>query len=941
MAIKKEEFQALLEREGVADFIWARSYREIHGTNIGLYEMANERWGCVFQIFPPVYAGVEIERRLGAFYNSVELPDRSSIQFFSFASRNLTGYRYAYSKAHEAFMANNTQLDNKDLLVELKTNKENWIKKHANENILGKGNDLRLRNFINLVCITVPRKKKEGVYFSEPELVSMFSKIEQGLNDIRPRKFTSREWVALMREILIPDQPLWFPPDDHYNSLNSQVVDNNSVLYIEEDVAAIGIGHMIDKSEEKKRKAKNLKAAYNDTDEDDIDKLRDQGFFAKMSRSFSDFFSKKDDGKKETEQKTKWFAKVFTTKMFPQTMTIFGVNEKFYDFVGDEISPRIPCPFFTSLCVYYENREKIKKEVDEKVKWNLWQTQSLGAAARFFPAIIDRAKESEMINQMLHMGESPIYASWSCCIMDSDPLRVNEYGELLKKKFLEDNWILQEETLIQHWLFLYHLPLNFEPYVLKQLAKRMNTMFSANVASITPFITGEKGFGDPILTYVDRGGQVAGADIYSSPTNYNFIVVGSSGSGKSFAMADFITNYLMAGAKIRIIDVGRSYESLCQLLGGHYLEFSEEASICLNFFTNIQVDPDDQSKIHADELQTLVPLVALMAMQSVDPNDVDNKIDPAVLVGLISRALTIAFTNRQRSAGMLDVYEALKSMAREQKQEENEIMPILNQLIIALYPFGDPDGEYFKYFNGSNNVKFGSDFVVLELEAIDKKPQLKMVVLAALAHMIQTEFFLGDRVQKKIFGVDEGWSIMDNKVVVRFLETAARRARKYGGASGIITQSIADFFKNSATRAIFDSSAWKFFLQQSNESIQVAERTGNLPLDKSNIQLMKTVKSRKPYYSEVFVKQDTGAYFIGRILVDKVIYWIYTTDPSDRKNIEDVMTKFNVSEVDARLIIGYAITKNVTPEDEYKERLNAGKLFVQIKQREKGIIQHG
>ena len=53
------------------------------------------------------------------------------------------------------------------------------------------------------------------------------------------------------------------------------------------------------------------------------------------------------------------------------------------------------------------------------------------------------------------------------------------------------------------------------------------------------------------------------------------------------------------------------------------------------------------------------------------------------------------------------------------------------------------------------------------------------------------------------------------------------------------------------------------------------------------------------------------------------------------------MTKFNVSEVDARLIIGYAITKNVTPEDEYKERLNAGKLFVQIKQREKGIIQHG
>ncbi|MFL1706541.1 TraC family protein [Campylobacter sp. MOP7] len=940
MAIKKEEFQALLEREGVDDFIWARSYKDIEGTNIGLYEMANDRWGCVFKIFPPIYAGVEIERRLGAFFNSAELPDKSSIQFFAFASRNLTGYRHAYRESHKAFSEiPNYQLDNKDLLSELKINKEGWLKKHSNANIIGKGNDLRLRNFVNLVCITVPRKKREGIFFSESELVSMFSKIEQGLNDFRPLRFTGREWVAVLREILIPDQPMWYPPEDNYNTLNTQVVDSNSILHIEEDVGTIGIGHMLNKNEEKQKRYSQLKSSLQEDDdtEDEIDKLRDQSVLAKMSRFFSDIFSKKDDAGIITERKTKWHAKVFTTKMFPQTMSIYGVNDKFYDFWGNEISPRIPCPFFLSMCVYYENREKIKKEVDEKVKWNLWQTQSLGSAARFFPAIVERAKESELVNQLLHQGESPIYASWCCVLMDDDPMKVNEYGEILKKKFLEDNWVLQEETLIQHWLLLYHLPLNFEPYVLKHLAKRMNTMFSANLASITPFITGEKGFGAPVLTYVDRGGQVSGADIYATSTNYNFIVVGASGSGKSFAMADFFTNYLMAGAKIRVIDVGRSYASLCQLLGGQYIEFTEDSNLCLNFFTNIQTKKEDPTKIHEDELQTLVPLVALMAMQSVSPKDAEGNMDASVLVGYISEAITSAFSKKHRSAGMREVCQSLEDQLKRKQLETNETDSLLSQLITALYPFGNEDGEYFKYFNGTNNLKFNSEFVVLELEELDKKEQLKLVVLAAISHIIQTEFFMSDRSQKKILAVDEAWSIMDNKVVVRFLETAARRTRKYNGASGIITQGISDFEKNPATRAIFDTSEWKFFFQQNQESIVAAAKRGSLNFDQASIDLMKTIKAQRPYYSEVFVKNSASS-FIGRVIVDRLNYWIYTNNPSDRGDIEAVMKKYGVLEVDARVIIGYSYLKNTSIEEEYKERRDAGILRIQVKNRESGMI---
>jgi len=908
MAFKKEEFQALIEREGVADFIWARSWRDIEGSNIGLFELANDRWGCSFQIYPPVYVGPETENKLAAFYNGIELPNKSSVQFFSFASRNLTGFREAYIQSHNS----PAEVDFQEVLVELQENREQWIKKHSNENIFKKGNDLRLRNYINVVTITIPKNKKEGVPFTESELISLFSKIEQGLNDFRPQKFTRREWVALMREILIPNNPMWFPPNDSLNMLNTQCVDANSVLVLEDESKTIGLGSMLTKDQYEELQLKSDHAGI-----DQEEKEEEKGFFGSL-------FSKKKEEVEERNAYTEWHAKTFTTKMFPSRVTLFSMSEKFYDFLGEKMSPNIPCPFMISLIVYYEGREKIKLEVGEKVKWNLWQTQSLGQAARFFPEILERAREAESINEMLNDGESPVYASWSCTLMDNDLVKVNEYGEILKKEFLRDNWILQEESLIPHWIFLYHLPLNFEPYVLKDLAKRMNTIFTANAASITPIITGEKGYGEPVLTYIDRGAQIAGVDIFSSPTNYNFIVVGSSGSGKSYTMADFFTNYLMNGTTIRVIDVGRSYLELCELVGGQYIEFTEEAAMCLNFFTHIKTTRE--GKVHEDEIQTIVPLIALMAMQSVSPEDVSD-LKSSVLAGYLSQSINIAFESRQRNAGMQDIIEALEQIQIYQKNENGEMDPLLSDIINALYPFGNPDGEYFKYFNGDNNLKFTSDFVVLELEEIDSKDQLKSVVLASIAHAINSEFFLGDRAKKKILAIDEAWSIMDNKIVVRFLETMARRIRKYNGSSGIITQTIGDFYKNKATRAIFDSSAWKFFLQQSKESIQAAQNKGELTLDEGLIGLLTTVKTKTPFYSEILVKQDSGSYFIGRLITDKVAHWIYTNHPKDMREIYKISESLGISKLDAKLIKGYSAKNETSIEEEYRKRLESGKLI--------------
>jgi len=911
MAIKQEEFEALLERESVADFLWVRTWQDIEGSNVGIYEMANDRWGCIFQIFPSVYSGPETEKNLASFFLDDNLPNKSSIQFLAFPSRNLTAYREEYLAIHTC----EANVDNKDVLLELKKNRADWMNKHANESVFDKGNDLRLRNFVNLVCITVPRYKSKGIEFTTSELVTMFSKTEQGLNDFRPMKFSRRQLVTIMREILIPDQPLWYPPDDGLTFINSQCVDNNSTLVLEDATQSMGIGHLISKEE-------YISLQRDDTVEEDDEE--DLGFFASLFSGKGKKNRKKElKIEEDREAYTKWHSRVYTTKMFPRTISLSGMTSKFYDYLGTRMSPTIPCPFILSMIVYYEGREKIKREVGEKVQWNLWQTQSLGGAARFFPEIIERAKEAELINERLHQGEAPLYVSWACILMDDSLEKVTEYGEILKKEFNTENWILQEEILIPHWIFLYHLPLNFEPYILKDLSKRMNTLFNSNAAAITPLITGEKGIGKPVLTYIDRGGQIAGVDIFKSPTNYNFVVIGSSGSGKSYTMSDFFTNYLMTGAKIRVIDVGRSYKEICDRVGGQYIEFLEEAPVCLNFFTNIQVN--SEGNIHEDEMQTVVPLIALMAMTSISIEDAAD-IKTPVIGTYISKSVTLAFSNRSRSAGMQDVVEALEQIQSNQKNDGQEPDSTLQDLINALYSFGHPEGEYYKYFNGDNNLKFRSDFVVLELEELDSKEHLKSVVLAAISHAINNEFFLGDKAQQKILAIDEAWSIMDNKIVVRFLETMARRIRKYNGASGIITQGISDFYKNKATEAIFGSSAWKFFLQQSEDSLNAAANRGEVAMDDFLLAMLSTVKTKTPFYSEILIKNDVGVSFIGRLITDPVSHWISTNHPGDMNVVRAIAEEYGISISDAKIIKGYSIKNDSSIKAEYTQRLEEGKL---------------
>ena len=134
---------------------------------------------------------------------------------------------------------------------------------------------------------------------------------------------------------------------------------------------------------------------------------------------------------------------------------------------------------------------------------------------------------------------------------------------------------------------------------------RINTKTADNAVMTSPLIAEWKGTQTPVMTLFGRRGQIVGFDLFDNTGgNFNFAVAALSGSGKSVFVNEMTYRYLGAGAKVWIIDVGRSYEKACRNFGGSFIEFTENAALSLNPFTFVQ-DIDE-------DMELLQPLLAQM-----------------------------------------------------------------------------------------------------------------------------------------------------------------------------------------------------------------------------------------------------------------------------------------------------------------------------------------
>jgi len=115
-------------------------------------------------------------------------------------------------------------------------------------------------------------------------------------------------------------------------------------------------------------------------------------------------------------------------------------------------------------------------------------------------------------------------------------------------------------------------------------------------------------------------------------------------------------------------------------------------------------------------------------------------------------------------------------------------------------------------------------------------------------------------------------------MIANIIKEGYRRARKYGGATGIITQSPLDLRAfGDAGVVIKSNSAFKFFLESSD--YQQAVDAGILDYQGLLLDLAKSVRNTPPRFSEILFDTPFGA-GVARLCVDRFTYWMNTTTAS-------------------------------------------------------------
>ena len=382
-----------------------------------------------------------------------------------------------------------------------------------------------------------------------------------------------------------------------------------------------------------------------------------------------------------------------------------------------------------------------------------------------------------------------------------------------------------------------------------------------NIIHSLPIIGEWKGSRTPAMMMIARRGQLVQLDIFDSPGNYNVVVSGSSGTGKSVLLNEIACAYLGLGAQVWIIDVGGSYQKLCDLLGGQLIRFQRDCDLCLNPFTFV-------SDIETD-MHQLRPLFA----QMIGPQGLGD-----YQLARLEEAILRTWEKRGNDSRPSDLRAQLQEGARLHSDARlAEMAAMLNA-----YCRG---GSYGRWFDGAANVRFGASFCLLELEELKAMPELQAVVLMQLVFLINQQMY-ASRDRRKLVIIDEAWQMLRGEHTTEFIENGFRRARKYNGAFLTATQSVADFFSSAAARAAYVNSDWMMLLAQKSEEIARLRADGQLLLAAGEHELLQSLTTEPGRFAEILVRCDGLGAGVCRLVIDPFARLLFSSRAEDYQAIE-------------------------------------------------------
>lgn len=497
------------------------------------------------------------------------------------------------------------------------------------------------------------------------------------------------------------------------------------------------------------------------------------------------------------------------------------------------------------------------------------EEQGLNYLTSFYPAAKDKQQEQEAFRKEITTFDyQTAYTAFNVVINDTDKSSLMRKISLVQQGF---SFMNQSSCYVENAelgnLFFANIPgnarANYRGFI--------NTTKQAvcYLQKDSTYISDLRGH-----LYNDRFGNPVKVNLWSYPSlnNKNKIVIGPSGSGKSFWLNNYIYQSYELGHDIIIIDIGGSYRSMINLNHGKYFDSTNQKQFAFNPFLcdrdrngkYLYIDKSDEESAE-DLIKTISAVISYIWKVNEPMEPTESAVLRKSIISFYDYVnnSSVPGTGERIFPNMIEYRNFLRDVFPEKMKGFEKRKFEVEELLLLLEPY--TDGELSFLLNATENVDIVNDnLIAFDMESAKKKDYFPLVVIITL-QMVVDKIKKREGVKKELI-IDEALDFLSDAKFGDFIAYLYRTFRKKEGAITIAAQNVL-FLKscpakikdsiliNCDTKIILDHSQYRNELPNLRNILSISEDESDM-IESLQIKTVDEVKK----WTEFFIKLGNDPY---------------------------------------------------------------------------------